>query len=213
MHRQPLFILAFCALLNTNCTSERMSNPVAQCLAHFPAPTALPDTLPFFLAEHPVGNPLADSLLQAVLDSVQFASLHFGTGEGRFWAVAQFPFGKELQAALVQTEELWFGKQSLLIFDRPRAKCLGVVELAHFYGGDGGQTASAAWLFSHQLPMQLYRKTAEHGLTPGAVPEEEPQEYLRESGALYQWTGQRFQAIPNPDSLRFLQQFSLHRTW
>ena len=36
--------------------------------------------------------------------------------------------------------EFWFGKQSLLIFDFQQQKCLVVVELSHFYGGDGGQT-------------------------------------------------------------------------
>jgi hypothetical protein len=166
-----------------------------------------------YLAESPAGVPISDTLLKTVLDSTQFESLHYGTGEARFWALGQFPFEGGLSAAIVQTEESWFGKQSLLVFDLQQTKCLAVVELSHFYGGDGGQTASESWLFRKKVPLQLFVKTAEHGLSVSPGSADEPQEYLREPGQLFQWVKQEFQPIPNPDSSLFVQQYRMHRTW
>jgi hypothetical protein len=187
--------------------------PLAQCLTHFPPRPDLPDTLHCFLAESPKGTPLSDTLLKMALDTAQFESLHFGTGEARFQALGQFPFAADLQACLLHTEEFWFGKQSLLIVDLRQQKCLAVVELAHFYGGDGGQTASESWLFRDKVAPQLFVKTAEHGLTLTDSSTDEPQEYLRERGQLFQWEVDQFQRIRNPDSSLFMQQYRMHRTW
>ena len=207
------FLLASAAflLLQATCIrpAQAPSNPV---LSRFPALSALPDTLHGFLSDSTGGIALSDTLLKTVLDSVQFASLHFDTGEAQFRALGQFPFAHGLRAALLRTEEFWFGKLSLLIFDPGQQKCLDVVELSHFYGGDGGQTASESWLFVSPAP-RLFVKTAEHGFSPSEVPDAEPQEYLHESGQLFVWAATGFQPVPNPDSLLFLQKFKMHRAW
>jgi hypothetical protein len=204
--------LGACLLFGTGCTSA-VSTPSTSFLTAFPERSDWPDTLHCFLPETPVGNTLSDSLLKTVLDSAQFESLHYGTGDAHFRATDQFAFSDDLRAALVHTEEFWFGKQSLLVFDLRKQKCLEVVELAHFYGGDGGQTASESWLFGNKTAPRLFVKTAEHGLAPSESPTEELREYLQESGQLFQWAGRQFQHLPNPDSLRFLQQYRMHRTW
>lgn len=215
MEKIILFIaLAALLLFGTECTRPvPAQSPLAQCLSRFPARPDWPDTLHCYLAESPVGAPISDTLLKTVLDSAQFESLHYGTGDARFWALGQFPFANGRSAGLLQTEESWFGKQSLLVFDLRQQKCVAVVELSHFYGGDGGQTASESWLFRSKVPLQLFVKTAEHGLTLSGTSTDEPQEYLRESGQLFQWDAKQFRPIPNPDSSLFLQQYRMHRTW
>jgi hypothetical protein len=215
-HMQNILFIVFAATFfaGTGCApvSPRQT-PLAQCLTHFPPRPGLPDTLHCFLAESPEGAPLSDTLLKMVLDSAQFENLHFGTGDARFHALGQFPFAPDLQAGLVRTEEHWFGKQSLLIFDLRRQKCLAVVELAHFYGGDGGQTASESWLFRDGIAPRLFVKNAEHWITPPDDPAHEPQEYLREQGQLLQWKAGQFQRMTNPDSSLFMRQYRMRRTW
>lgn len=186
--------------------------PFDQFQACFPTRTDWPDTLHCFLQETPAGVAISDTLLKTVLDSAQFESLHFGTGEARYWALGQLPFEAGLSAFLLQTEEFWFGKQNLLVFDPRGQKCLTVVELSHFYGGDGGQTASESWLFRKKIPNELFYKTAEHWIAISDT-SDEPQEQLRENGQLYQWQDRQFLPIHNPDSSLFLQQFRMHRTW
>lgn len=205
---------AVLSFIGAECTRPApVQTPLAQCLARFQSHPEWPDTLHCFLAEAGTGVHVSDTLLKTVLDSVQFESLHYGTGDAHFWALGQFPFAEGLSAGLLQTEEFWFGKQNLLIFDLQKQKCLAVVELSHFYGGDGGQTASESWLFRSKVPPQLFVKNAEHGFRLPKVETDEPQEYLQEYGQLFQWGAQQFQPLPNPDSLLFLQRYSMHRTW
>lgn len=211
---QKTFGILFIAILGATCTRHVQSpTPLAQCLAHFQAKPKWPDTLHCFLADDVSGAPLSDALLQTVLDSAQFATLHFGSGEARFWALEQFPFANGLRACILRTEEFWFGKQCLLIFDLKNQKCRSVVELAHFYGGDSGQTASESWLFRNKRTPQLFVKNAEHWLSVSDASPDEPQEHLLESGQLFQWQSKQFIPIPNPDSLLFLRRYSMHRTW
>lgn len=211
---QQIFLFASLLMFATGCSrSVQPQSAFAECLNRFPPRPDWPDTMHCFLAETPAGLPISDTLLKTVLDSTQFESLHFGTGEARFWALGQFPFAEGLVAGLLRTEEFWFGKQSLLIFDLRHQKCLTVVELSHFYGGDGGQTASESWLFRGAMPPRLFVKNAEHWFALPDTPADEPQEHLQESGQLYQWDTNRFRALPNPDSLPFLRQYTMHRTW
>lgn len=211
---QQTIWIAFAAITLTGAGCARpASDPVAQCLAVFPPHPDWPDTLHCFLTDSSAGFPLSDTLLKTVLDSAQFENLHFGTSEARFWALGQFPFADGLSAALLQTEEFWFGKQSLLIFDLRQQKCQAVVELSHFYGGDGGQTASESWLFRSDVPPRLFVKTAEHGFVLPDDETDDPREYLREYGRLFQWEINQFRPVDNPDSLLFLQQYPMHRTW
>lgn len=208
--------IIFAALLFTSARCTRLfpaQNTVNQLLKYFPLHSDWPDTLHCFLADPPAGMLLSDTLVKTMLDSAQFESLHFGTGEARFWALGQFPFAKGYTAGILQTEEFWFGKQSLLIFDPKAQKCLAVVELAHFYGGDGGQTASESWLFRSKDPVQLFVKNAEHGLAPTGNPEDDLQEYLREHGQLFRWEARQFRRVPNPDSVLFLQRYVMGRGW
>jgi hypothetical protein len=216
MRMKHLYWPTFAALLLVQvcCTGPApVQTPLQQLLSHFPARPGRPDTLHCFLADSTGGIAISDTLLKTVLDSTQFESLHFDTGEARFWALGQILFADSLLAGLVQTEEFWFGKQSLLVFDLKQQKCLGMVELSHFYGGDGGQTASESWLFSGKNPPQLFVKTAQHGFIMADNPTGEPQEYLDESGQLLQWNATGFQPVPNPDSLLFLRRFSMNREW
>jgi hypothetical protein len=209
-----LFILA--ALLMVSAMCKRIvpvQSPVNQLLTHFPARPDWPDTLHCFLEEEPTGVTISDTLLKIVLDSAQFERLHFGTGEAQFFAMGQFRFAEGLSAGIVRTEEFWFGKQSLLVMDHRKQKCLAVVELTHFYGGDGGQTASESWLFHNKMPPQLFVRSAEHGFSYSDTTAEEPKEYLHESGELFQWEATQFRSVPNPDSSLFLRQYRMHRTW
>ena len=208
------YFLAALLFVQLKCASPTPApTSLTSYLASFPIRPDWPETLHFFLADSLVGTPLSDTLLKAVLDSAQFESLHFGTGEARFSALGQFPLEEGFSAGVVQTEEFWFGKQSLLVFDIEKQKCLSVVELSHFYGGDGGQTASESWLFRGKSPLRLFVKTAEHGLTPPNDPADDLVEYLRESGQLFLWEAKQFRPVPNPDSLLFLEQFRMHQEW
>jgi hypothetical protein len=211
---QQTIWVAFAALALAGAGCARPAPaPAAQCLAIFPSHPDWPDTLHCFLADSSAGLPVSDTLLKTVLDSAQFASLHFGTGEARFWALGQFPFADGLSAAMLQTEEFWFGKLSLLVFVPGQQRCLAVVELSHFYGGDGGQTASEAWLFRRTSPPRLFVKNAEHGFVLPDDETDDPREYLREYGRLFQWEINQFRPVDNPDSLLFLQRYPMHRTW
>lgn len=206
--------LAILLFIGTACTRPAPTQTKAsQFLTHFPSRTDLSDTLHCFLEEAPTGTAVSDTLLKTVLDSTQFESLHYGTGEARFSAVGQFAFAEGLTAVLLRTEEFWFGKVSLLVFDLQQQKCLSVADLSHFYGGDGGQTASESWLFKSKVPPQLFVKTAEHGFALSETATDEPKEYLRESGQLFQWEAKQFHPIANPDSSLFLRKYGMHRTW
>jgi hypothetical protein len=213
---QKRLLIAFTALLliGTECTRTLPAQTyVRQLLTCFQARADLSDTVHYFLEETPAGTAISDTLLKTVLDSVQFESLHFGTGEARFSALGQFPFADGLTAAVLRTEEFWFGKKSLLVFDLRQQKCLAVVALSHFYGGDGGQIASESWLFLSKTPPQLFVKTAEHGLMLSNTGAEELQAYLRESGQLFQWEAAQFRPMANPDSSLFLRKYQMNRTW
>ncbi|MBN8682462.1 MAG: hypothetical protein J0L99_07410 [Chitinophagales bacterium] len=213
MNKKITFLLACAAFLLVQATCVRPAqSPSGPVLSRFPELSNMPDTLHGFLSDSTAGIALSDTLLKSALDSAQFASLHFDTGEAQFLALGQFPFAHGLRAALLRTEEFWFGKLSLLIFDPKQQKCLYVAELSHFYGGDGGQTASESWLFAGPAP-RLFVKTADHGFTPPKESDTEPQEYLHESGQLFAWAATRFQPVQNPDSLLFLQKFRMHRAW
>jgi hypothetical protein len=155
-------LLTVLSLIHIECNFHTQTT-FDPCFTRFPARPGWPDTLHFFLTETPAGVPLSDTLLRTILDSAQFESLHYGTGEARFWALGQFPLTAGLSAGIVQTTEFWFGKQSLLVFDPRQPRCLAVVELAHFYGGDGGQTASESWLFRSHTPLQLFIKMLNMG--------------------------------------------------
>jgi hypothetical protein len=214
MQKHLSIINALLLLLGFACSRPLSTkNTLDQLLTHFPIQAGLPDTLHCFLDESPKGTAISDSLLKTVLDSTQFENLHFGTGEAKFIALGQFPFAKGLRAGLLQTQEFWFGKLSLLVFASEQQKCLAVVELSHFYGGDGGQTAAESWLFRDQVQQQLFVKNAEHGLSPGDNPRAEPQEYLREQGQLYQWKETHFQRLPIRDSAAYMQRFLMQREW
>jgi hypothetical protein len=214
MPKLLLIIATALLLLNVACSRPSTTqNGLDQLLGHFPAQTELPDTLHCFLDESPKGTAISDSLLKTVLDSTQFESLHFGTGDAEFIALGQFPFAEGLRAGLLYTKEFWFGKQSLLVFDPKQQKCLAVVELSHFYGGDGGQTAVESWLFRDQGSQKLFVKNVDHGLIPSDNPTAEPQEYLREQGQFYQWDETRFQRLANPDSAAFMRRFLMRRAW
>lgn len=212
INRCCFFVILLMA--NMNCTQKvSVSGPAETCLKRFSEYTNKPDTLHNFIADLPTGNPLSDTLLKTVLDSAQFENLHFGTGQPRFWALGKFTLENDMRGCIVQTEEHWFGKQSLLIFDMKQQKCTSVTEVSHFYGGDGGQTASKSWLFLNTRPPRLFVKTAEHGLVPPQNDTDEPREYLHESGRLFQWKNTKFDPVSNPDSALFLQRFQMHRSW
>ncbi len=214
MQKHLLIIATALLLLGFACSRPvSTQNALDQLLTHFPAQADWPDTLHCFLEESPKGTAISDSLLKTVLDSTQFENLHFGTGDAEFIALEQFPFAKGLRAALLHTKEFWFGKQSLLVFDPKQQKCITVVELSHFYGGDGGQTATESWLFRDQASQKLFVKNAEHGLTPSDNPTAEPQEYVLEQGQLYQWNETQFQRLDNPDSAAYMRRFLMRRAW
>ncbi|MBL7827241.1 MAG: hypothetical protein JNJ57_11460 [Saprospiraceae bacterium] len=214
--RQLVFGVACAAAVLWGCTycarPVSIPSPFSQCLARFPSHSNWPDTLHCFLADTSAGLSISDTLLKTVLDSAQFECLHFGTGEPLFFAQARFPFVEGQTACILQTEEFWFGKLNLLIFDLRKQKCLAVTELSHFYGGDGGQTASEAWLFRKKTPPLLFVKRADHWLTVSNT-SGEPEEHLHQSGQLFQWDATQFRVIANPDSLPFLKRYQMHRKW
>jgi hypothetical protein len=183
--------------------------PVLAQVPHLPT---WPDTMHFYLNPSQEGVLLPDSLLQLVLTAEQHAQLHFDTGEAQFWAQQQFTFVDGWQAYLVQTEEFWFKKLNLLLFKPNGEKCAAVVTLAHFYGGDGGQTASESWLMRDKTAPLLFIKNAEHRLN---IPDgaDTPVEHLHELGQFYQWKKRRFQPVPRPDVSQWLSKFPMHHQW
>lgn len=198
--------------LGTCWSTKLPGNTRSQALyALFPEVPEAPDTVHFFLPEHPAGTPVPDSLLRACLDSAQYASLHFDTGEAQFWAVGNYDFAPEMKACLLQTSEFWFGKQSLLLYDKKQKRFFQTLEVGNFYGGDGGQTAKEAWWFRQANPPRLYLKTADHGFSMHEA--SEPTEYLWEHGELLEWETSGFRPLPLPDSSAFLQKFRMNREW
>lgn len=182
------------------------ATPAETLHAVFAAGTAV-DTVHFFLPDSAVGAPVPDSLLKLCLDSTQFNSLHYETGEARFYAVEKRALTGDTDACLLYTQEFWFGKLSLLFYDRPNRRFYGVQEVSSFYGGDGGQVAVESWLLSYTGVPHLYAKTAQHGFIPG----EEPKEYYDEAGALLRWDGRAFQPVVHPDSAAWLAKFRMER--
>jgi len=183
--------------------------PASRLAASFENLPEIPDTLHFFLPEKPSNIPVSDTLLKMALDSAQYENLHFDTGEAHFWAQGKFSFTKDIDACLLQTEEFWFGKLTLLLYDKKTRKFLTTLEVANFYGGDGGQVAVESWLLPRPAPPRIFIKNAEHGFSMAG--EDEPREYLSESGALLQWQSPAFTPVANPDSAVFLQKLKMNK--
>ncbi len=204
--------LAFSFMVACHAPKKSVNNtPVHTLVSLFADLPALPDTVHFFLPENPAGKLVSGTQLKSCLDSTAFDNLQFGTGDVHFWAVGKFPFTHEVDACLLLTEESWFGKQTLLFYQKKQDRILSTLEVANFYGGDGGQTATESWWFRKSAPSKIFIQSAEHGIRMHE--ETEPTEYLSESGALLQWEQRTFKTMPNPDSSLFLQKLKMHREW
>lgn len=203
-------IISICGFCGDTPAPEAASSShlLAAQFAETPQP---PDTLHFFISEAGDGPAITDSILRVSMDSTQFAQLHFGTGEAQFRQLGRYTFNETLDALLIGTEEYWFGKQTLVLMDKKTGKVAGMLEVSHFYGGDGGQTAAESWWFRQSNPSRIYVKTAQHGFR--MQPEGDPIAYYQEEGQLYEWQQNAFKLIPQPDSIQWLKNFSMYRVW
>lgn len=210
----------FCLLAMATCliwgcgTGVKKETPAAsdKLYAAFEASQSPRDTLHFFLPENPSGRPVSDSLLKICLDSTQFEFLHFQTGDPHFWADKKYPLSDDVEACLLHTNEFWFKKQTLLLYHKTKRTFFSAIEVASFYGGDGGQIAVESWLFHTNGTPHLYVKNAEHWVT---IKEEQeaPTEQVSETGNLLRWEAPAFKPRSTPDSTRLLQNFRMHHQW
>lgn len=198
-----------------NCTAnggkEALTAPET-LYAAFEAHSSTWDTLRFFLADQPSDRPVSDTLLKKCLDKATFEYLHFQTGAPKFWAGKKYPFADDLDVCLLNIEEFWFKKQVLLFYDKTKHTFVSAREVAHFYGGDGGQTAMESWLFHKPPNPCLYFKIADHWLVI-EQDQDEPTEHLLESGELLCWERSAFVPVMSPDSLRLKKHFKMHHQW
>ena len=211
-----IFCLICCALSGLsgfcNDTPEApASQPLSLQATQFTASAMPQDTLHFFISEAGDGPSIPDSVLKAKLDSVQFKQLHYDTGTAQFRQLGKYPFGDDMEALLVGTEEFWFGKQTLILTNKKTGKVVSLLEVSHFYGGDGGQTAAESWWFRNVIPPQIYLKTAQHGYRPQK--NGDPIEYYLEEGQLLEWRSSGFSPVPQPDSLAMLKRYAMYRVW
>ncbi len=211
-----IFCLIGCALLGLsgfcNDTPEApASQPLNLLATQFTASAMPQDTIHFFISEAGDGPSIPDSVLKATLDSFQFKQLHYDTGTAQFRQLGKYPFGDDMEALLVGTEEFWFGKQTLILTDKKTGKVISLQEVSHFYGGDGGQTAAESWWFTRAKPPRIYTKFAQHGYRNTGA--DEPEEYHSEEGILLEWQNGGFRIISQPDSLNALKKFAMYQVW
>lgn len=210
--KMPYFIpLLIAAAIYGSCHSQEPA--AARKLAdQFPDLSVSADTVHLFLQDSLSGHPISDTLLKATLDSTQYANLHFDTGDAHYQAVGKFQIADGMDFCLVQTEESWFKKLTALVYDRQQQKILTTLEVALFYGGEGGQVAVESWVFRKKTPLQVFIKNEEHGFSLQGDAAE-PKEYQTASGRLWQWQPPVFKEMTNPDSALLLQKLSMRHTW
>lgn len=148
---------------------------------------------------------ISDSLLTKMLTSSMMEELNF-TGSGEYKAGAQYELDEKNIGCVVYTEDNWFKKISLLIYDKSADKFIGVTPLAQYYGGESGLMYGISWLFKSDKTAFLFRKDLDVSFRAGEN-DEEPTEQRWESNSLNRWDNNKFTVEPWKDSTNYCKKF------
>ncbi len=205
-----IILLSFNACTVPKQETKRLS-PSELLYSHFPEKIKLPDTLHFFNLEDEISNPIADSILSNGLDKSISEQLDYQTGMAKYDPLFQFPLDEENAACILNMNESWFKKQSLLVYNKNKKTFTNSLSLSEFYGGDGGQIAIESWIFSEVGKKILYQKESSHYIL---IQEDgEPKEIVDKKSSVHNWDGNTFIKTEQKDSLALSESFKIKWEW
>lgn len=174
---------------------------------------ALKDTLSFSAVENTVA-PETDTISKAVF----FQSIPFemweeiqdlaDTTESRVLPRAKFALNNRYDAWHVEIQYSWFIQESLWIYDTRENRFTDRITVAEWYGGEGGQVRTAAWLWRQQNALQLIQRSWERNIR---LEGDEVATHYQDFVALWEFRDGQFTAIPVQDSAHWINALPLER--
>lgn len=143
-----------------------------------------------------------------VSDSLRASIEHIlDGGEPVITSLGRINLDANYDALGVDIQAFWYRNQSLLLFNKQLHKVTGLLSMAEFYGGDGGQVLRKSWLLGTANTDKTWiARDSQHTLSIKEN-EEEPQDLYAESVMRYIWQKNTFVVQPTPDSTALIQHF------
>ena len=142
-----------------------------------------------------------------LLDEVAFGLDTMDTEGYTYWKTL---IDRNTELCLMGFHQFWYRNKSLLIYDIPSASFKGLIPVATFYGGDGGQILTGAWLYDINEDgfADLTIRESEHNLEPG---EPEPVDIYKDAVRQMLWdtADQAFKPLIEMDSSALIKKFPL----
>ncbi|MFN7119902.1 MAG: hypothetical protein ACK4TA_24115 [Saprospiraceae bacterium] len=210
---KALYFLGLMGLLLVNCTPR----PAKQnTFADFFPTLSSQDTL-VFAVEAGAGTEASlasadtiatDTFYRYVPDSLRASIAHIlDGGDPVIVALGRFDLDAQYEGLGVDIKAFWFRNQSLLVFDKQQQQVVGLLPIAEFYGGDGGQILRASWLIAApDKEKMLLMRESQHALRIDENTQEMNDTYA-EAVARYVWQNGRFAEQSVADSTALIQAF------
>lgn len=128
--------------------------------------------------------------------------------ESRVFPRSKFTLNNRYDAWHVEIRYSWFIQESLWIYDTRENQFSDRITVAEWYGGDGGQVRTAAWLWRKGDMPQLVQRTWERSLR---LEGDEVVSQYTDQVALWEFRDGQFIAIPVQDSAYWINAFPLER--
>lgn len=149
----------------------------------------------------------ADVFNKIVPDSFRTKIEHIlDGGDPVITRLGRFNLDADHDALGVNITAFWFRNQSILIFDKKKQQIVGLLPVAEFYGGDGGQILRQSWLLSSN--KEIIVRESQHALRMEENADE-PTDSYEEWVARYHWNQGAFVEQPTPDSTDLIQHFKI----
>lgn len=213
------FLLAafFCTQFACNHKPDAAKVNDPELLSWFPS-TATADTLRFEVqtgGDADTTKIIPIRLLFSSLDTAlqrQFEAVT-DTTEAVVVGKSRYVLNENFDACLLEVHQFWFRFQMLLLYDKQHHAFTDLVNVAQWYGGDGGQILTGSWLFDYDGDGEkdLVLRQIEHSMR---VSEEgEPIESTVENGSLLLWKNGKFVESPSANSAELVKRFPIGAPW
>ena len=149
------------------------------------------------------GQGVSTTLWQEGIDSNLLAKIEFepDTSDTEGFTFWKIPLDSKTEICLIGFHQNWFKNKSILLYDISTKSFKDLIPAATFYGGDGGQILTGAWLFDANQDgfADLTLRESEHYIQ---MAEPEPKEGYKEAVRQMMWdtSAQTFQPAMGVDT-------------
>ncbi len=209
MRIHPIWLLIL--FLPITCT--RHSTPLSSYFPLLPAA----DTLHFAI-EDPEARLTADTVPNALFfgampaEVIEKLAHAADTAESVVLARGRFALDAQYELYWADIRWVWFQHQCLLLHDKAQQRFTDHLTVAEWYGGDGGQILTGAWLTG--LPrhgnLQIIQRQDAHSMR---MVNDSIAENLEQAVSLWRLEGSAFVPEHVPDRRAWIQRFALPNMW